>query len=242
MPGNRKSLLRRGVTPLDNHARINDIHDVSPASSFGGSSSLAPNLPRPVHDIEFQPSEICPQNYVIFDESDNQSRIMFHPAIAQNFSYPQLNFHETPNRDVTEEKCGNIFEGANNAPPVIEDSEYIDLLLSLDEEGGSEEEEVSTARTENYDGCSSPESCCNYASKSQKLTYPSSVKRSSIGGSSHNENKKKEARKMMKSLRGMVPGGDQMNTAGVFDAAVRYLNGLEDKVQKLGLSNLKHKP
>ncbi|KNA23000.1 hypothetical protein SOVF_027880 [Spinacia oleracea] len=242
MHNNRKCSNRRGVAPLENQGWVNGQHNVSPASAFGGSLPSASKMPRPVHDIEFQPSEVCPQNFIIVDEDANQSRIMYHPGIAHNLSYPNMDFHETPNGEITQENFGNNFEGGIVSPD-MEDSDYIDLLMSLDEnQGESEEEEVSTAGTQGYDGSSSPESFCNYTTKCRKATYPCSVQRASTSGSSHNENKRKEARKMVKVLRGMVPGGDQMNTAAVFDAAVHHLKGLEGKVQRLGLSNHKHFP
>lgn len=240
MQNTRNFSIRRGLVPPENQTRVNEFDNVSPASAFVGILPSAPKMPRSLHDVQFQPSEICPQNFVIVDETDYHSQIMFNPAIAQTLSYPHMDFHETSNRESTEEKHENNFGG--NSSPLIEDSEYIDLLMSLDDQENSEEEEVSTARTQKHDGSSSPESCCNYASKSQKVTYPSSIKRSSAGGSSHSVKKRKEARKMVKALRGMVPGDDEMNTAAVFDAAVVYLKGLEDKVQNLGLSNLTHFP
>lgn len=237
----QKCSIRRGVVPLENQAWVNEHHSVSPTSAFGGISPFAPKMPRPVHDIEYQPFEICHQNFIIVDEMENQNRIMFHPGIAQNLRYPHMDIHETPKREITEENYGSKLE-EGTASPLIEDSDYIDLLLGLDEDQGESEEEVSTARSQGYDGSSSPESCCNYASKSRKTTNPCSFKRESTSCSSHCENKRKEARKMLRALRGMVPGGEQMNTAAVFDATVRQLKGLEGKVQKLGLSNLKHFP
>lgn len=234
MFGNRKNSRKKGGVPSENQARVNESQNVIPSASM---------LSRPVHDIEFQPSEICPQNFVIFDETESSSRVMFHPAIADNSSYPHFNFHEPSSLGFTE-NYGNNF-GGGIASPQVEDSDYIDLLLSLDEEdqrGSEEDEEISTARTQgHYDGSSSPESCCNYGSKCQKVTYPSNIQRSFHGGSSSRpDNKRKEARKMVKALRGMLPGGNQMNTASVFDAAVQHLKGLEDKVQRLGLSNPSH--
>ncbi|KAM7269928.1 hypothetical protein ACFE04_029142 [Oxalis oulophora] len=188
----------------------------------------------PFHGIEFQPSEVCPKNFVIFDQTDHRSQIMYHPTISHKFTAPSLNEHAAyfdrnfqtndinyVDREISEQK---------------EDSDDIDALLSSEEEenGGSDNEEVSTGRTFGNYGCNSPDSCSNYSSKPGKISSSSFTAESSSRSGA--QGKRHKMKKMIKGLRGIVPGGDQMNTtADVLDEAVQYLKSLKVEAQKLGV-------
>lgn len=45
-------------------------------------------------------------------------------------------------------------------------------------------------------------------------------------------------KKMVRVLRGIVPGGNEMNTVDVLDEAVQYLKSLKVELQNLGVENL----
>ncbi|XAR59316.1 hypothetical protein NMG60_11015104 [Bertholletia excelsa] len=187
--------------------------------------------------FQFQSSEVCPKNFIIFDQTENRSQIMFNPAVAPNFCYPDLNIHSSYIHDNIEKKENT---GKDLPSSRGEDSDDIDALLSLEEEEmeDCDDEEVSTARTQgNYESDSSD--CSSYGSKPKKTRNPL-LRRSSGCGTSYNSEKKREKmRKMVKALRGIVPGGNGMNTAVVLDEAVKYLKSLKGEVQKLGVGNLK---
>lgn len=244
MQSNQRGFARR-VLPQKDHVSMNDVHDAGPAYCSGRVFPVGPQSSRPSYAVEFQSTEICPGNFIIFDHTEDRSQIMFHPAIAHNSSYPSVHFHGTPIGDNKVAKFGNNVEGGIPSP-FSEDSDDINALLSLDydgeDTGESEEEEVSTARTQHYDGSSSPDSCSNHAPKARKLECPSSDCKSSCGGRSSGEGKRKKMQKMVKVLRGMVPGGDQMNTVAVLDEAVKYLKSMRVEAQKLGVGNLKNVP
>lgn len=195
----------------------------------------------PVHGIEFQPSEVCPKNFIIFDQTDHRSQIMFHPTVAHKFSSPGINMHPSFIQETFERKEVNDFEREISSS-LKEDSDDIDALLSLeeDEEDEYDEEEVSTARTYGNYGSNSPDSCSTYGSKPRKNGSSSVQKCSGSGSSCNSERKRQKMKKMVKALRGIVPGGDQMNTVTVLDEAVRYLKSLKVEVQKLGVTNLKN--
>ncbi|GFS36471.1 hypothetical protein Acr_00g0046110 [Actinidia rufa] len=225
------------ISPISNQVGGSYMHNAPDASAFGG-----PILPAglkhsgPIHGIEFQPSEVCPKNFIIFDQSQNRSQIMFHPVIAPQFCYPGFNtpsyIHDNVEREANTEK---------EAPSSLrEDSADIDALLSLEEEEQEEcdEEEVSTARTHGDYGSDSSDSCSSYRSKPKKSRLSSSQKSSGSGNSCNSERKRQKMKKMVKVLQGIVPGGNRMNTVAVLDEAVRYLKSLKIEAQKLGVTNL----
>lgn len=108
-----------------------------------------------------------------------------------------------------------------------EDSVEIDALLSMDDEyddvvddgGGGDDDDnddvMSTGRTPgSYNSCcSSPDSACSTLAT----------------------RKKARVKKMVKALRGIVPGGEQMETPVFLDEAVKYLKSLKMEVSKLGI-------
>lgn len=229
--------------PLENQVGSNYMH-MPVASAFGGVLPPGSKHLKPFHDVEFQPSEVCPRNFIIFDQTDHRSQIMYHPAMAHKFSNPGLNIHTTYVHDTFggKEMINDVTEISS---PLEEDSDDIDALLSSEDEEEEEEqaeydeEEVSTARTYGNYGCSSPESYSNYGSKARKNSSSSSIHKSSGSVSScKSERKQQRVKKMVRALRGIVPGGNQMNSAAVLDEAVQYLKSLKVEVQKLGVGSL----
>ncbi|XP_059289258.1 transcription factor bHLH144 [Lycium ferocissimum] len=230
---------------LEDQAAGGNIFDI-PAPSVFGTMELPTGLRSsvPFHGFEFQSSEACPKNFIIFDQTDYRSQIMYHPAMASKFPYPDLNYNATCFQHGMERKIAI----ANNENTEVsssylkEDSADINALLSLEEEEHEEydHEEVSTARTNANYGSSSPESYSNYDCQSKKSRTSSSFRKSSGSSTSNcSERKRRKLKKMVKALKGIVPGASRMNTVTVLDEAVRYLKSLKVEVQKLGVENLK---
>lgn len=206
-----------------------DYMHIPVASAFGADLPPAANPPTPIQGVEFHPSEFCPKNFIIFDQTDQRSQIMFHPAIAHKFNDPRLDFHPTYIQD-NFERHNAINVEREMASSFKEDSDDIDALLSLEEGGGEEEydeEEVSTARTCGIYGSDSPDSTSTYGS---------------AGSSSNcnNEKKRQKMKQMVNVLRGFVPAGNELNTVAVLDEAVRYLKSLKVEVRNLGVGNLEN--
>ncbi|KAJ3675276.1 hypothetical protein LUZ60_004318 [Juncus effusus] len=180
-------------------------------------ASMRPHeFPAPLNQVEFQPSDTCPKNFVIFDQTYHKSRVMFHPSLAQKFgssSYYEANAY------------GNAYGNGKgiSRETYKEDTEEIDALLTSSEEG-EEDDEVSTGRTPGYweNNDSSPD-----CSSSSSMPVNSGGK----------DKKKDRMKKMVRTLKGMIPGGDQMDTPAVLDEAVRYLKSLKVEVKKLGSRN-----
>ncbi|KAK6133579.1 hypothetical protein DH2020_032708 [Rehmannia glutinosa] len=192
-------------------------------------AGIKPIMPFP--NVDIQPSNACPRNYIIFDQTNNRSQIMFHPEISSKLFYPGFGV-ETPDnvvqKDINDDR-------KISSPLEEEDSDDIDALLSTEHEENEEcddDEVVSTARTDAIYECSSPDSCSNYESVSKK-------RRPLFGKSGGNEKKHRRMRKMVKALRGIVPGANRMSTVAVLDETVRYLKSIRVEVQKLGVGNFK---
>ncbi|CAN6546156.1 unnamed protein product [Malus baccata var. baccata] len=82
---------------------------------------------------------------------------------------------------------------------------------------------------------------CSNGLKTKKEGLRSSLEKSSgIGSSSscNSERKRQKMKKMVRALRGIVPGGNEMNTVAVLDEAVQYLKSLKVELQKIGVENL----
>ncbi|KAL9159395.1 hypothetical protein ABFS82_08G131100 [Erythranthe guttata] len=188
----------------------------------------------PLRNLDIHPSTACPKNYIIFDQTENRSQVMFHPDISSKMFYPGLEksiFQENVCKQ-DENEDGNI------SSTLKEDENDIDALLSTeyedDEENGESEDEVmSTARTVAKYEYDSSDSCSNYESVSRKT-------RRVFGEKSSGTFRKKgeRVRKMVKALRGIVPGGNRMSNVDVLDEAVRYLKSLRVEVKKMGLEKI----
>uniref|UniRef100_A0A1D1YBB2 Transcription factor bHLH144 n=1 Tax=Anthurium amnicola TaxID=1678845 RepID=A0A1D1YBB2_9ARAE len=210
-------------------------YEVPVAPSFDATPAAGRNgYPTPLNGFELQPSETCPKNYIIFDQTENKNLIMFHPALAQKFSHQNLDFGAAYGDD----HGGNPGRYRDNqdksSSSFKEDSDDIDALLSLEEDEDYDEAEdddvVSTGRTPGHHGSTSTSSVrSTEGSKSHRLRFPSESSTSdTLGGK-----KKERMRKMVKTLRGIIPGGDQMDTPAILDEAVRYLKSLKVEVKKL---------
>lgn len=187
--------------------------------SLGASpAGMRNEYPSSSRGVELQPWETCPKNYVIFDRTDNRSRIMYHPSMAHNFG--------SPNPHV-----GNY--GNEQLSYIKEETEDINALLS----SGGEEEDVdddvvSTGRTpSNWRGISPDSSCARSGKQKSSSAYQSS------NTASCSERKREKTKKMVKALRGIIPGGKKMDTPAVLDEAVRYLKSLKMEAKKLGMQN-----
>ncbi|KAL2473742.1 transcription factor bHLH [Forsythia ovata] len=199
------------------------------ASIFGGTilpSGIKPS--RPFHGVDFQTSEACPRNFVIFDQTNNRSQIMFHPEVGSKFPYPDFGVGVSN----CLENIGRKDKDDREITSFKEDSADIDALLSTEyeENGEYDEDEVSTARMDANYGSDSSDSCSNYESLSRKRRSPHFKK-------SSNDKKRQKMRKMVKALRGIVPGANRMSTVAVLDEAVRYLKSLRVEVQEMGVDN-----
>lgn len=172
-------------------------------------------------NVDFRASRDCPRNFIIFDRTDNRSHIMYNPATASNFGY-------LPDTTTLMQKDVNAI-----APAVMnEDSADIDALLSFEDEE-EEEEEVSTGRTVGND---TRDMCDSWCSRPRN-GGPGLLSDHGLKGS---EGKWEKMRKMVKSIRGIVPGGggNRMNTVDVLDDTVKYLKSLKMEAQKIGLGDL----
>ena len=167
----------------------------------------AHDIPAPPGGLELEPSEACPKNYVVFDQTSAHSRVMFHPSLARKLGAPPESSYGAAGActaDADDDGCSRV------RPE--EDPEEIDALLSL----SSEDDAASTARSagSGRDDGSSPDSACS----------------SGAGGK-----KKARIKKMMRALKGIVPGAKQMDAPAALDEAVWYLRSLKvEAAKKLG--------
>ncbi|KAK8642007.1 hypothetical protein V6N13_011371 [Hibiscus sabdariffa] len=191
----------------------------------------------PLHGVEFQPSEVCPKNFIVFNQTDHRNQIMFNPAVASNLNGP--GFNALANymdgrcviKDVNDEE-------KETSSSLKEDSDDIDALLSSEEEEQEDydEDEVSTARTYgNHESDSDSRSA--YGAKPRKNNSCSSNLKSTGSRDFCDPEKRLKMKKMVKVLRGIVPGADEMGTVAVLDEAVRYLKSLKVEAKKLGVES-----
>lgn len=202
---------------MDNQMACSFIHK-NGSNSLVVDANLMPStyinyLSVPTHPVEFQTSEACPKNFIIFDQNLNGSQVTFHPTIAPKLCYPGL-----------DEKCqireAVCIERKRELSSIKEDSDDIDaLLMSSEEVVGSEEDEVSTGRTTGNYGGESPDSRSTCSSKRRNRSF-------------------QKTRNMVKMLKRIVPGGDRMSTAAVLDEAVKYLKTLKVEAMKIGNGNM----
>lgn len=241
MQSNYQFSAQKPFVSLEDQTAGGNIFDI-PGPSVFGTMALPTGFKSsvPFHGFEFQSSEACPKNFIIFDQTDYRSQIMYHPAMASKFPYPDLNNNPTCFQDGMERKIADNENTEVSSYPK-EDSDDINALLSLEEEEHEEydEDEVSTARTDANYGSSSPESYSNYDCQSKKSRTSSFRKSSGSSTSNCSERKRRKLKKMVEALKGIVPGASRMNTVTILEEAVRYLKSLKMEVQKLGVENLK---
>ncbi|KAF2282839.1 hypothetical protein GH714_043130 [Hevea brasiliensis] len=128
--------------------RGNNYMHIPVAPSFAAALPPTGKHLMPVHGIEFQPSEVCPKNFIIFDQNDHRSQIMFHPAVAHKFSGPGLNMYGSYNPENFDREEINGIEREVSSSSLKEDSDDIDALLSLEEDEQDEYDEKKLAQHE----------------------------------------------------------------------------------------------
>ncbi|KAL8108288.1 transcription factor bHLH144 [Apium graveolens] len=210
------------------------------APFFGGTySPPSQNHLMPFHGVKFQPSEACPRNFIICDQTDNRSQIMFHPTIHSKVCYPGLDFCFPSFKEDSAKVHKNV--DGREASPLKENSDDIDALLNYDEEEEeeSDDEVVSTARTSGNDSSDSFDSCSSHGSRTRKSRSPTFSHEPYGNDSNCCGRKRQKMKKTVKALKRIVPGGNQMNTVAVLDEAVRYLKSLKVEVETLGAGNIK---
>ncbi|URE19461.1 hypothetical protein MUK42_33747, partial [Musa troglodytarum] len=152
-----------------------------------------------------------------FCQMDNTNQAMSHPALAHEFG--SSNFHVCAarveeygkiigrNTDIKEE-CSSSFK---------EDTEDINALLSSEEENDEDDDVVSTGRTPvyNQDG-NFPDSPCFMEDLGCHTMGNASSHKSTLNSANV---KRDRMKKMVEALRGIIPGGDQMDTMAVLDEA-----------------------
>ncbi|KAI4343068.1 hypothetical protein MLD38_027613 [Melastoma candidum] len=194
-----------------------------------------------IEGVQFTPTTMCPKNFIVFDQSSLQSRVMFHPSMAPKVGNPFL--QPSPAIYGENVKMTDAISGRREMSfSYEEDSADIDALLGseIEGDGGEEnydEDELSTARTNaNYE-CYTPDSGSSaYASKPVELDDSSLLQMASAGWGSRSagEAKEEKIQEMVKVLRGIVPGGNRMSTATLLDESVRYLKLMKMEAAKLG--------
>ncbi|CAN6236965.1 unnamed protein product [Urochloa humidicola] len=173
------------------------------SNGYDDPAPAAPALPAAALDggvVELQPSEACPRNYVIFDQTRaGTSSVTFHPTLARNLA------------------GGDSFYGGGCSPARQEgeeDPEEIDALLQSSSEEEDDDDVASTGRTPGCGGSSPESSACSAAAAAG-------------GGGGRPRKKKERIKRMMRALKGVVPGGSKMDTPAVLDEAVCYLRSLK---------------
>ncbi|KAK1610069.1 hypothetical protein QYE76_033742 [Lolium multiflorum] len=198
------------------------------------------DFPAPLTGLEFQPSDTCPKNYVIFDQTYDRSRVMYHPSLANNFGssggYDQHCNNNNGGYDQNYVGKSTYYGGGGDdgggecSIRQKEDTDEIDALMSSGD-GEEEDDVLSTGRTPGCRGGGSPDSTCS----SGYVVSVSPTGNNATGNGGGGERKKDRMKKMMKTLKGIIPGGDRMDTPAVLDEAVRYLKSLKVEVKKLGV-------
>ncbi|KAI4368100.1 hypothetical protein MLD38_016700 [Melastoma candidum] len=213
--------------PFWNHANGNYVDMAATYASDAVPQHGAGYFPS-IPDVQFTSMTTCPKNYIVFDQTNQESRIMFHPSLVPKVGTSYLQPPQTSYGENLQMK--GVFGEREKSFSYEEDSADIDALLGseIEGEGGEEDyddDEVSTARTNgNYD-CYSPDSC-SIGQASQHVNLDDSC--------SGNEMKEQKIQEMVKVLRGIVPGGKQMSTATLLDEAVRYLKVMKIEAAELG--------
>jgi hypothetical protein len=186
------------------------------------------DFPAPLTGLEFRPSDNCPKNYVIFDQTYDRSRVMFHPSLANNFGSSAGGYGYEQNYAGKSAYYGCDDDGGGASIRQKEDTDEIDALMST-EDGEDEDDVLSTGRTPGCRAGGSPDSTC---SSGYAAAGGGCGKHKMAGGGG--EKKKERMKKMVRTLKGIIPGGDRMDTPAVLDEAVRYLKSLKVEVKKLG--------
>ncbi|KAF8685855.1 hypothetical protein HU200_043767 [Digitaria exilis] len=189
----------------------------APAAYEEAGRRRAQDLPAPPLDgVELKPSEACPKNYVIFDQTSTSSWVTFHPSLAHRLT--------TTGGSSSSATAGHATGAAHDddlCSPVRhkEDSAEIDALMMSSEDGSGDDDVTSTGRAPGNGGGSSPDSTCSSTCGGG-------------GGGMPGRKKKDRIKKMMRTLKGIIPGGGQMDTTAALDEAVCYLKSLNVQANK----------
>ncbi|KAL6842747.1 hypothetical protein ACP4OV_027591 [Aristida adscensionis] len=190
-----------------------------------------PQMRSPPGLFEFQPSKVCPRNFIIFDHNDDKGRIMYHPALVNKLNPTNVDDFPFYGEAVCRSSGLDNDNLEEDSSSFKEDTEEIDALLSSDEES-DKDDVVSTGRTPDPSGSSDSSS----PPKFKKMRYFSET--SSICHGSMENVTHEKLRKMVTVLRGIIPGADQLDTPAVLEEAVRYLKILKMEAEKLSVEGL----
>ncbi|OEL17308.1 hypothetical protein BAE44_0021676 [Dichanthelium oligosanthes] len=200
---------------------------VSPALGVP-SGMTSPQIRSPLGVFEFQPSKVCPRNFIIFDHNDDKGRIMYHPALVNNLNPTNINAFPCHGEVVCRSSGLDNCNLEQHASSFKEDTEEIDALLSSDEES-DEDDVMSTGRSPDPMEIGPCESSSPPRFKKMRhFSGKSSVFNESMENTTH-----EEMRKMITVLRGIIPGADQLDTPDVLEEAVRHLKLLKVEAEKL---------
>ncbi|KAM1138610.1 hypothetical protein COP1_036522 [Malus domestica] len=119
----------KAAPPFANQVGNNYMH-IPVASPYGAVLPNEANHFKPFHDVEFQTSSICPKNFIIFDQTNHRSQIMFNPEIAHKITGPAFNLGAAYIQDNLGLNEGNN-DNREASSTLKEDSDDIDALLSL---------------------------------------------------------------------------------------------------------------
>uniref|UniRef100_J3ME03 BHLH domain-containing protein n=1 Tax=Oryza brachyantha TaxID=4533 RepID=J3ME03_ORYBR len=179
------------------------------------------DFPAPLTGLEFQPSETCPKTPPRANKWGNSGGYDHHC-----YGFDQDYAGKSAYYGVEDGDRGCSIRQK-------EDTDEIDALMST-EDGEEEDDVLSTGRTPGCRAGGSPDSTC-----SSGYGVSTGASRSDCGGGrkpeAGGERKKERMKKMMRTLKGIIPGGDRMDTPAVLDEAVRYLKSLKVEVKKLGV-------
>lgn len=239
----------RGNGSQSHGYQVGGYNHLGDGGNFGAyaAPSFLPDVPVANRDFpgplmngfEFQPMETCPKNFIIFDQTDNKSRVMFHPALAHNFSYPSFDIHPSFPHEIGKNLDSAIDNQGKLSSSMKEDTEEIDALLCSEEEEEEDDDVISTGHTPcNWRGSPQYSLSSTMRSTSQKTIFPSSAQGSFSSSANSSGRKRERMKKMVKALRQIIPGGEQLDTPAVLDEAVRYLKSLKVEAKKLGIQNL----
>ncbi|KAJ1284407.1 hypothetical protein BS78_03G201700 [Paspalum vaginatum] len=188
-----------------------------------------PQIRSPLDVLDFQPSKVCPRNLIIFDHTDEKGCIMYHPALVNKLNPTNINVLPC-HGEVVCRSSGQDNGNLEQSSTFKEDTEEIDALLSSYEDS-DEDDVLSTGRTPDpLESGPSESSSPPRFKKISDFSEKSSVCYGSMENISH-----EKIRNMVAVLRGIIPGGDQLDTSAILEEAVRYLKFLKMEANKLGL-------